>query len=251
VISKFAITVQNINKTFQSIETNNQQFSNGQFIALNNISFNIPTNNICVLAGSNGAGKTILMSIIAGLESASSGLFLLNGSIAISFQDADSQILGETPREDIAFGPKNLKLSKKEINIVVDKALNDTGLSDKADFPSRSLSGGEKKRLVIAGILAMGTQIIVLDEPYANLDYISICQINRLIKELKEKGKTIIVLTHEIEKVLALADKFMVLHKGSLVFNGTSTEGLNCDLEKWHIKNPLNSYKKLEDLIWL
>ena len=74
--------------------------------------------------------------------------------------------------------------------------------------------------------------------------------VNKIIGELKNQGKTIIILTHEIEKCLAFADKFAVLHKGQLVFDGSATQALECDLEQWNIKNPLNAYNQLSDLVW-
>ena len=120
----------------------------------------------------------------------------------------------------------------------------------KKDFPARFLSGGEKRRLAVACMIAMDLPILILDEPYANLDYSGVKQVNALLKELKKSGKTIILLTHEIEKCLGLADKFIVLFRGEKVFDGTPEEGLKENLEQWNIKNPLTAYNKLEDLVW-
>ena len=125
-----------------------------------------------------------------------------------------------------------------------------TGLTEKKDFPARFLSGGEKRRLAVACMIAMDLPILILDEPYANLDYSGVKQVNALLKELKKSGKTIILLTHEIEKCLGLADKFIVLFRGEKVFDGTPEEGLKENLEQWNIKNPLTAYNKLEDLVW-
>ena len=97
----------------------------------------------------------------------------------------------------------------------------------------------------------MDLPVIILDEPYANLDYTGVKQVNALLQKLKEKGKTIILLTHEIEKCLAMAQKFIVLYKGEKVFDGKPEEALGENLEKWNIRNPFNSYKSLEDLIWI
>jgi len=191
------------------------------------------------------------MSIIAGLETPSSGKIKTNGRIGLVFQEPDTQILGETAREDIAFGPKNLKLSKKDIAISVEAALNETGLTERADFPARSLSGGEKRRLAAAGVLAMDAQIIIFDEPYANLDYPGIIQVNNLFKKLINDKKTIIILTHEIEKCLALANRFIVLCRGKVVFDGSASGALACDLETWGIRHPLNkNAHSLQELLW-
>jgi len=237
------INIQNISKAFETSEGLNH--------ALKNVSFQINDGQCLVIGGENGSGKSVLMSILAGLEDADSGTIDSNGQRAgLIFQEAETQILGETPREDIAFGPKNLGWKKAEIEAAVTTALEKTGLSPKADFPARFLSGGEKRRLAVACMIAMDLPIIIMDEPYANLDFGGVKQVNALIKQLKAEGKTVIILSHEIEKCLGLADKFVVLFRGEKVFEGTAEEGLKQDLEKWNIRNPLVSYKGVEDLVW-
>ena len=99
-------------------------------------------------------------------------------------------------------------------------------------------------------MLAMDLSVIILDEPYANLDYSGVKQVNELICSLKSDGKTVIILTHEIEKCLALADHFIILHKGTKVFDGTPEQGLGQKLEQWNIRNPLVQYKSVKDLVW-
>ena len=205
------IKIENVSKSFSTFD--------GKLDALKNISLTINDNSCTVISGENGSGKSLLMSIIAGLEEADSGKIFTDKKIGFVFQDADTQILGETPREDIALGPQNLKLSKEEVDKAVEDALEKTSLTHKADYPSRFLSGGEKRRLAIACMLSMNLPVIILDEPYANLDYSGVKQVNHLIKSLKKKKKTIIILTHEIEKCLALADDFAVLYKGELVYH--------------------------------
>jgi len=96
----------------------------------------------------------------------------------------------------------------------------------------------------------MDLPIIIFDEPYANLDYDGVRQVNALIKMLKKADKTIIILTHELEKSLALCDQLIILYHGDLVFNGSPKEGLVTNLEKWGIRNPLLSYTRFEDLVW-
>jgi len=191
------------------------------------------------------------MSIIAGLEEPSSGTVKTNARVGLVFQEPDAQILGETPREDIAFGPRNMGLSKEETRARVQAALEATGLADRADFPARSLSGGEKRRLAAAGVLAMDAQIIIFDEPYANMDFPGVVQVNRLIQKLAANGKTVIILTHELEKCLALSNRFIVLFKGKKVFDGTAADALLLDLEAWGIHHPLkNTARELGELLW-
>jgi biotin transport system ATP-binding protein len=192
------------------------------------------------------------MSIIAGLETPSSGTVETSGAAGLVFQEPDAQILGETAREDIAFGPRNLGLSKAECKARVGNALEQTGLTQKADFPARCLSGGEKRRLACAGVLAMDAQIIIFDEPYANMDFPGVVQVNRLFRKLIADGKTLIILTHELEKCTAIANHFIVLFKGKKVFDGQAAQALDCGLEAWGIHHPLrNTACKLEDLLWL
>jgi biotin transport system ATP-binding protein len=236
------IKIQNVCKNFST--------ENGKRQVLKNVSFEIPENSCTVIGGENGSGKSLLMSIIAGLEKPSSGNVSVQGKVGLVFQEAETQILGETPREDISIGPKNLGWTKESVKKAVDEALEKTGLSSKADFPSRFLSGGEKRRLAVACMLAMNLPIIILDEPYANLDFGGVKQVNALIHQLKEEGKTVVILTHELEKCLGLADRFLVLFRGKKVFDGLPAEGLKQNLEEWNIRNPLFSYTKVEDLIW-
>ncbi len=236
------IKIIDVSKSFESSE--------GQIQALKNISFQIEDGQLLIIAGENGSGKSLLMSIIAGLEEADSGRVESDKKVGLVFQEAETQILGESPREDIAVGPKNLGWKKEKIAEAVESALEKTGLTKKADFSARFLSGGEKRRLAIACMIAMDLPVIILDEPFANLDYMGVKQVNALVKKLKDEGRTVIILTHEIEKCLALADKFIILFRGQKVFEGSSEEGLKLNLEKYNIKNPLTEYKKLSDLIW-
>lgn len=252
---KTQIKINHLSKTFNTLA--------GPKKALDDVSLEIAEGECVVIGGENGSGKSVLMSIIAGLmdgdnhtvvESVETSLkassIYVNGRVGLVFQEAETQILGETPAEDIAFGPKNLGWKKEDVQSAVREALEQTGLTDKADFPARFLSGGEKRRLAVACMLAMKLPTIILDEPYANLDYGGVRQVNKLIRQLKAEGKTVIILTHEIEKCLGLADRLVVLFRGKKVFDGTPGMGLRHNLEAWNIRNPLVSYGKVEDLIW-
>ena len=252
---KTQIKINHLSKTFNTLA--------GPKKALDDVSLEIAEGECVVIGGENGSGKSVLMQIIAGLmdgdnhtvvESVETSLkassIYVNGRVGLVFQEAETQILGETPAEDIAFGPKNLGWKKADVQVAVRQALEQTGLTDKADFPARFLSGGEKRRLAVACMLAMKLPTIILDEPYANLDYGGVKQVNKLIRQLKAEGKTVIILTHEIEKCLGLADRFVVLFRGKKVFDGTPGMGLRHNLEAWNIRNPLVSYGKVEDFIW-
>lgn len=244
---KQAVVVKNITKTFY----NTAEADSGLFTALNNITFSIEKGSTVVIGGANGSGKSVLMSIIAQLTNPTNGTIKTDGRVGLVFQDSDTQILGETPEEDIAFGLKNTKIPKKERSKIVTNMIEKTGLSHRLGFPAHFLSGGEKRRLAVAGILALNSPIIIFDEPYANLDYMGVMQVNSLIALLQREHHTVIILTHELEKCLALADRFLVLYNGNLVFDGKPEQGLKQPLEKWKIKNPITNYLNCKDLVWI
>lgn len=230
------------------IENVSRVFPNGKR-ALNAVSLTIRKGEFAVICGRNGSGKSVLMSLIAGLDEPSEGT-ITAGDVGLVFQNADAQILGETPEEDILFGLRNMRLPRQEIN----KRLHDTlaccGLTEKKDFPARLLSGGEKRRLAVAGILSMKREIIIFDEPFANLDFPGVQQVCAILQELKTGGITVIVLTHELEKILALADAFIVLENGEVRFSGAPADGVKLNLEQWGIRNPLQSYAAVQELFW-
>ena len=236
------IDVQHVTRAFATAE--------GRRLALDDVSLSVAEGECVVIGGENGSGKSLLMAIIAGLERPDSGDVSCAARVGLVFQEADTQILGETPREDIAFGPKNQKKPEAEIAAAVERALRQTGLQAKADYPARFLSGGEKRRLAVACMLAMDLPAIIFDEPYANLDYGGVRQVNRLLRRLREEGRTVLILTHELEKCLGMADRLIVLFRGRKVFDGSPEDGLRQNLARWNIRNPLTAYSSVKDLIW-
>ena len=240
-----AVKLEHISKFFSSTSPDG-----GKLTALTDISFEIEKGSFTIVAGANGSGKSVLMNLISGLMKPSEGKITVSSKVGLVFQEASTQILGDTPREDVAVGPKNLKTTKKEIPALVENALQKVNLLSKADFPAEFLSGGEKRRLAVASILAMNREIIIFDEPYANLDYPAVVDVNKLLAQLKAEGKTVILLTHELEKCLALADHFLILQKGRLVFDGKPEDALKLPLEDWSIRNPIARYESVRDLVW-
>lgn len=229
--------------------------------ALGPVSFRVDEGDFIVISGANGSGKSVLMHLVAGLDKPTKGSVTYArgtgarstgaSSIGLVFQDADAQILGDTVAEDVAFGPANLGIGKREREEITAKVLSVVGLSGRETDPARTLSGGEKRRLAVAGVLAMDASTILFDEPFANLDWPGVVQVNAILRALKAEGKTVIVLTHELEKVLALANRLMVLYRGKLVYDGTPREALDsAPLESWGIRHPLAHYADHEDLIW-
>lgn len=231
------------------IKNVSRKFSN--VLALKNVSLQVSSGEFIVICGRNGSGKSVLMSLIARLDEPTDGeISVPESGVGLVFQNADSQILGETPAEDVSFGLKNQKLPKKEIQSRVEETLKATGLYEKRFAPARQMSGGEKRRLAVAGILAMNREIFIFDEPFANLDFPGVQSVCEILKKLKSEKKTVIVLTHELEKILGLADRFIILDKGEIKFSGTPEEGLKLDLNSFGIKNPLTRPKSVSELFW-
>lgn len=238
-----AIRLQSVYKVFSAYPE--------PILALNGISFSLEEGSLTVIGGANGSGKSVLMHIVSGLMEPTKGSVFTSSKPGLVFQDAATQILGDTVFLDVAVGPRNMGIKKKDIPAVVTEALKAVSLEEKSEISADFLSGGQKRRLAVASILAMNRNIIIFDEPYANLDFFGVKDINALIKNLHTQKKTVLLLTHELEKCLGLATTFLVLHKGSLVFNGSPQEALTQNLEAWGIKNPLSShYQTVEDLVW-
>jgi biotin transport system ATP-binding protein len=263
-------SIRNLSKEFPAF---GGAAESGPFRALAGINLDIIEGQCLLIAGSNGSGKTLLMRIIAGLLEPGGGevlfrgkpLYLAGGAAAarretekilrsglgLVFQDADAQIVGETVEEDVAFGPENLGLPEAEVRERTAAALAAVGLCDKRENPPRRLSGGEKRRLAIAGILAMGCGTVIMDEPFANLDWPGVTQTLNVIRSLKQNGKTLIVLTHELEKVLALADRLVILHRGLIRGDGPPAAVLDRLDPAWGVRDPRRNYAAVEDCSWL
>jgi biotin transport system ATP-binding protein len=201
-------------------------------LGLDSVDLCLREGDFLVLAGRNGSGKSLLARHLAGLARPSSGRVLWRGAdlagdpsaarkgLGMVFQDADAQIVGQTLLEDAAFGPANLRLPPGEVERRALAALELVGLAGLGRRRPDSLSGGERRRLAVAGALAMHPDCLVLDEPFANLDYPAIRRLLSIVVGLHEAGTTILLLTHELEKVLAHATRLAVMDGGRLAWEG-------------------------------
>ena len=150
----------------------------------------------------------------------------------------------------MAFGPENLRLDRDLIRERVALALDVVSLKDFAERRPHLLSGGEKRRLAIAGILALKPKVIAFDEPFASLDYPGVKQVLRQILSLHQTGHTILVITHDLEKVLAHADRLIIMQKGKIVRDGEPAKIIS-DLETFGVRAPCASHLGMEVRSWL
>jgi biotin transport system ATP-binding protein len=232
-------------------------------LGLDGATLSVEEGDFLVLAGRNGSGKSLLARHMVALAAPSSGTVLYRGrpvaadafaarrDIGLIFQDSDAQIVGQTLLEDAAFGPANLRLSRAEVESRARESLSLVGLAGLERRRPDSLSGGERRRLAIAGVLAIRPACLLLDEPFANLDYPAIRSVLSLIVALHEGGNTIVVITHELEKVLAHATRLAVMEAGRVVYDGAPGGLARERFEAFGLRDPFRHGEKLKDLTWL
>ena len=218
--------------------------------ALDDISFEIKDNDFVGLIGHTGSGKSTLIQHLNGLLKPSSGQIIVNGfnitdkdlnlteirkRVGIVFQYPEYQLFEETVEKDIAFGPGNLGLDEEEISKRVRKSMEAVGLDyetykDKSPF---DLSGGQKRRVAIAGVIAMNPEVLILDEPTAGLDPGGRDEIFNLIKKLhRDNNITIILSSHSMDDMAKLAQTIIVMNHGKIEFMGTPREVFTSHADK-------------------
>jgi cobalt/nickel transport system ATP-binding protein len=200
--------------------------------AICGISFHIRKGEKIALVGPNGAGKSTLLKMFNGMIRPDSGLMLFDNQpigydtvslrmlrkrVGFVLQNPDRQIIAPTVYQDVAFGPTNLGYSEPEVKEAVKKALRQVGLEGFERRPPHQLSGGEKKRVAIAGVLSMDPDVLVLDEPTSGLDPSGSEDIMELLDELNQEGKTIIISTHNVELAYPWADRAMLMLGGTIL----------------------------------
>ena len=207
-----------------------------QVNALQDICLTINDGDFIGLIGHTGSGKSTLVQHLNGLLKASKGDILYNGQdiydsdfslkelrskVGLVFQYPEHQLFETTVFEDVCFGPKNLGLSKKEVELRAYQALKQVGLEDEFFYQSPfDLSGGQKRRVAIAGVLAMKPDILVLDEPTAGLDPKGRDEILGQVKKLQEEsGITVVLVSHSMEDVANYVNRIVVMNRGQIVYN--------------------------------
>lgn len=220
---------------------------------LKNISFEIYENEYVCILGHNGSGKSTISKVLVGLLKPRKGQVKLFGTpisaqnlkdlrnnIGIVFQNPDNQFVGLLVKDDIAFGLENRKVPPKKINEIIDISAKTIGIEHFLDKSPEDLSGGQKQKVAIVGVLAFNPKIAIFDESTSMLDPRSKRELKELMYDLKQKAKkTIISITHDMEEVLQ-ADRVIILEKGEIILNGSPSEiflsGL--DLAKYKLDFP-------------
>ncbi|HEY9062246.1 MAG TPA: ABC transporter ATP-binding protein [Pseudobacteroides sp.] len=215
------------------------QYKNGNKV-LKNLNINIKSGEFTALIGQNGAGKTTLLKnlngllkptegniSICGLDTSKTKTSVLAKKIGFLFQNPDHQIFCSSVYDEIAFGLKNLGKTLGEIEGLVYNAAKKVGMELCLKHDPFSLSKGQRQRVALASVLAMETDILVLDEPTTGQDYSEGLEIMEIVKELNKKGKTIVMVTHDMELVAQYANRVIVLMKGTVLEDGATEEVLS------------------------
>ena len=208
--------------------------------ALDDVSLTINKGEFVGIIGHTGSGKSTLIQHFNGLEKATSGTIYFDGQdiydkdfnmkslrsrVGLVFQYPEHQLFETTVLEDVKFGPKNLGLGKVEVDLRAFEAIKQVGLSEKCyDDSPFELSGGQKRRVAIAGVLAMKPEILILDEPTAGLDPRGRDEILDQIAKLHKEGLTVILVSHSMEDVAKYADRIIAMNSGKVAFDGTPKE---------------------------
>lgn len=203
--------------------------------AIDNISLNVKEGEFLCILGRNGSGKSTLVKTINGLVLGTSGDVIVYGmntkdneklieirkNVGISFQNPDNQIVSSIVEEDVAFGLENIGVETKLIRERIDEAMKSIGIYKLKDSLTSTLSGGQKQKVSIAGILAMKSKILILDEPTSMIDSDGRRSILNTLKKLNDEGLTIILITHYVEEI-SFGSRVIVMDKGKIILDDTS-----------------------------
>lgn len=204
-------------------------------LCLKNINLEINKGEFVCVLGHNGSGKSTLAKAMNAIITPVEGKVYVNGmdtcdeslkyeirkNVGMVFQNPDNQIVATIVEDDVAFGPENLGIEPDEIRKIVDSSLKNVGMYEFKDFEPHNLSGGQKQRVAIAGVLAMNTDVIVLDEPTAMLDPRGKKDvIDTVIRLNREENKTVILITHFMDEAV-LADRVIVMNDGEIIMDST------------------------------
>jgi cobalt transport protein ATP-binding subunit len=222
-VSRMALRLSNVNYFY------------GDYQVLHDINLTIPRGSKVALMGHNGAGKSTLIALLNGLETPNSGELLFFGEpvtesklkhirrqVGVVYQDPDDQIFSPSVWEDVAFGPRNMGLTESEVQSRVETALGSVGMRALKDRSPFELSYGQKRRVAIAGVLAMQPEVIIMDEPMAFLDPSGRDELQALLESLHFMGMTLVIATHDVDFAAEWADQIVVIKEGRVFAEGTA-----------------------------
>jgi cobalt/nickel transport system ATP-binding protein len=214
----------------------------GGVIALADVSLAIRPGEKLAILGANGAGKSTLLNILCGALRPARGKVCLEGrelrydkhglrdlrsQVGLVLQDPDDQLFAASVFEDVSFGPANLDLSSDEIHARVDAALEALEIADLRERPTHMLSFGQRKRVAIAGIVAMRPRYLLLDEPSAGLDPLGVEHLMSALARISAQGTAIALATHDVDMAYAWADRIVIFHDGTIACSGTADQVFN------------------------
>lgn len=219
-------------------------------LALSGIHLDVFAGEFCGILGSNGSGKTTLLRLLDGIAKDYSGTVQLDGAdirrlspkeiyrkVGLVFQNPDDQLFAHSVYEDVAFGPRNMGFGEDKVAVRVNGALEAVEMAELAGKDIHNLSFGQKKRVCIAGLLAMGHEILLLDEPTAGLDPMGEYRMMELLTRLnREGGVTIVMATHSVDLVPVFLNRLHILSRGVLVRSGSPEEVFNAGDELASVK---------------
>ena len=227
----------------------------GEREILKGINVDIEEGQRVAVIGTNGAGKSTFFLNLNGVLEADEGeiyfrgkkmtrekkdLMELRRGIGIVFQDADNQIIATTVMGEVSFGPMNLRLPKEEVESRVNEALEYMNISDFKERAPHYLSGGEKKRVTIADIIAMHSEVMIFDGPTAALDPVNVIALEAVLEKLYRQGKTILVSTHDLDFAYRWAERIIVFCDGQIIADGVPEEVFRNEevLKQANLKKP-------------
>ncbi|WP_368737813.1 energy-coupling factor ABC transporter ATP-binding protein [Bacillus sp. EB106-08-02-XG196] len=247
-----------------TLEQVSYQYADGT-MALDQINLSIEKGKKIALLGNNGAGKSTLFLLLNGILKPTNGCILYNGKkltykkkeiqqlrqqVGIVFQNSETQLFSSTVYEDIKFGPKNLNLTTEEVERRVKEVITLTETEPLKDKPPHFLSIGQKKRVAIAGIVAIDPELMVLDEPTAGLDPYYSKRMLDLLEKIHHRNRTILLSTHNVDLAYEWADEVIILNNGHLLAQGKPVEVFNKReiLETSHLHKPwiMEVFEKLQ-----
>lgn len=235
------------------LQTKNLKYAYDSSPVLKGVSVDIRAGERVAVMGMNGAGKSTFFLNLNGVLQPDEGEIFLAGKridkknmkdlrhrVGFVFQDADSQIIASNVRAEISFGPMNMGLTRDEVIKRVDEAVEYMSLQDMQDRAPQYLSGGEKKRVSIADILAMEPDVLIFDEPMAALDPVNAFRVEEVLGQLHDEGRTLLVATHDVDFAYRFADRIIVMCGGEVIADGTPDEIFSMEevMRRAHLKVP-------------